>query len=76
MASAIINEPWHKRARKEYSLRSNPPGRECILMHRWCDENGLNSEGIKVAWRDIATIPDFMDARNLLDALRKSSVVR
>jgi len=64
--------PYNERARYYYAFRSGP-STTCVLMRRYCDEDGLSHRGTEVAWKDIASYNHRSDLEAVLPSLRMYS---
>lgn len=60
---------WCDRSSCQYMLRA-AGGTSRVLMMRYADGEGLDSDGRESVWRDIATFPSYNDADSVLRKLR------
>lgn len=68
--------PWWQRSRKEWALRDagHTPAR--ILMTRYADEKGNNSDGQPALWKDVGRIEKYIDAESILRDLESLDRIR
>ena len=60
---------WWQRSRHEYALRCFRSGPQRVLIHRFADEKGQNSDGCPAIWKDLAVFDNAGDAEMVLREL-------
>jgi hypothetical protein len=65
-----FNPRWSTEARTNFDLRWD--GTNHVLVTRRADASGNNYEGEPMFWKDIATIPSWLNAKDILRRLRAS----
>jgi hypothetical protein len=68
--------PWYKRSRREFALRDAGHTPKRILMQRWADENGLDSDKRPALWKDVATFGSYNDAESIFTILNATCAVK
>lgn len=72
----VTDKPWWQRSRKEWALRENGHSPSRILMARYADERGLNSDNLPALWKDVGTIDRYSDAESILFDLEALDRIR